>query len=147
LLRPVPGLQASGAQTVQVARHPVAVVHQGPEGLLGEERSPRQGYPGHALADIRQALGLGQGSDRGGDPNALRHAAQPPAPQVLLQRGLPDQDNLQEGLLGSSQGRQQGQLREGLQGEVLRLIDEECHRAPLLRLVPEALLQLGQHSS
>ena len=79
--------------------------------------------------------------------DALRHAAEPPAPQVLQQRRLPDQPNLEEGLLGGRQGHQQRQLPKGLQGQVLRLIDEERHRAPLVGLVPEPLLQLGQHGA
>jgi hypothetical protein len=79
--------------------------------------------------------------------DALRHAAEPSAPQVPQQRRLPDQPNREAGRLGSSQGRQQRQLRERLQRQVLRLIDEEGHWAPLLRLMPEALVQLGQHGA
>ena len=53
-------------------RHPVGVAHNGLEGLLGENRSPRQSYLGHALADICQALCLRQGQERGADADVLR---------------------------------------------------------------------------
>jgi hypothetical protein len=79
--------------------------------------------------------------------DALRHAAAPAAPQVPPQRRLPDQPNREAGRLGSRPGRQQRQLRERLQGQVVRRIDEEGHWAPLLRRLPEALVQLGQHGA
>jgi hypothetical protein len=79
--------------------------------------------------------------------DALCHTPEPPALQVLQQCRLTDQPNLEERLLGRGQGRQQRQLLEGLQGQILCLIDEECHWATLLGLFSEALLQLGQHDS
>jgi hypothetical protein len=122
----------------------MGVAHNGLEGTLGKERPSRQGHLGYALADIRQALCLGQGHDRGADADALCHAAEGPAPQVLPQLRLADQHNLQEGLPRGDQVRKQRQLLEGLDGQVLRLIDDERHRPALVGLVPEALLQLGQ---
>src|SRR6266568_3532620 len=41
LLRPEPGLQDVGAEEVHVVWHPMGVLHNGLEGLLGEDRSPR----------------------------------------------------------------------------------------------------------
>ena len=147
LVCPIPREQGVGAEEVHIVRHPMRVADNGLEGRWREDGPPRQGDPGHALADIREALGLGQGPDRGMAADALRHAAAPPAPQVLQQCWLTDQPNLEERLLGGGQGHQQRQLLEGLQGQILGLIDEEYHRATLVGLVPEVLLQLGQHGS
>jgi hypothetical protein len=115
-LRPEAGLQDIAAEEVHVVRHPVGVAHNGLEGPLGEERSPRQGHLGHALADIRQAFGLRHGADRGVDDAARRHTAASPALQVLQQLWLTDQDNREEGLLGGGQVREQRQLLDGLAG-------------------------------
>jgi hypothetical protein len=48
------------------------------------------------LADIRQALGLGEGLDRGLETEALRHLVEMPALQVLLKCRLADQHNLEK---------------------------------------------------
>ena len=122
----------------------MGVAHNGLEGLRGEERPPRQGHFGHALADIRQALRLGHGADGSVDDAALRHTAASPAPQLPQQRRLADQHQVEEGLRGGGQVREHQQLLEGLAGQVLRLIDDERHHPALVGLIPEALLQLGQ---
>jgi hypothetical protein len=118
----------------------VGVAHNGLEGLLGENRSPRQSYLGHALADICQALCLRQGQERGADADVLRHATESSASQVLQQRRLADQHNLEGRLPRGAQIRQQWQLLEGFAGQVLRLIDDERYIPPLMDLVPEELL-------
>jgi hypothetical protein len=121
----------------------MGVAHNSLEGLLGEDRFPRQGHLRHALADIGQALCLRQGQERGADADVLRHAAESSAPQVQ-QRRLADQHNLEGGLPGGDQMRQQRQLLEGLAGQVLRLIDDEHHLPALVDLVPEELPQMRQ---
>ena len=61
---------------------------------------------------------------------------------MLLERRLADQHNL-EGSSGRGQVRQLPQLLEGLEGQVLRLINDERHITAHMGLVPEALLHLG----
>jgi hypothetical protein len=85
LLRPEARLQDIGTEAVHLVRHPAGMAHHGLESTLGKDRPPRQGYPGHALADIRVALGLGQGPERGVEAAVWRHAAKGPA---LLQNWL-----------------------------------------------------------
>ena len=77
--------------------------------------------------------------------DALRHAAEPPAPQVL-QRRLPDQPNLEEGLLEDVRGTSNGNCRRVSRGGSC-LIDEGATGHPWWALVPEPLLQLGQHGA
>jgi len=143
LLRPEPGEQNLGAEEVHVVWHPVGVAHNGFEGPLSEDRSTRQSYLGHALADIRQALCLSQWHERSVADAVLRQAAEFASPQVVLQLRLADEHNLEGGLAGRCKVCKQRQLLKGLAGQVLRLIDDERHIPALVELVPEELLQLG----
>ena len=142
LLRPAPGLQDVGAQAVQDPRHTLGVADHGLEGSRREDRPPRQGHLGHVLADIRQALRRGEGLDRGVEPEALRYLVVLPALQVLLEGRLADQHQLQRERAGRGRVRQLPHLLEGFEGQVLRLVDNECHIPTQVRLVEEALLDL-----
>ena len=63
---------------------------------------------------------------------------------MLLQLRLADQHNLEGGSL-EGVGSQATATVQGSRGAVLRLIDDERHIPALVELVPEELLQLGQH--
>jgi hypothetical protein len=131
------------AQAVQVARHPMRVADKGLEGPRRKDRPPWQRPLGDVMADIRQAFGRGQGHEGGVEADALRHMVEVPALQVLLERRLADQHNLEGELPGGWQVGKLPHLLEGLQGQVLRLIDDERHIPARVELVPEALLHLG----
>jgi hypothetical protein len=105
LLRPAPRLQDVGTQAVQDPRDALSVVDQGLEGARRKDRSPRQGHLGHVLADIRQALGRGEGLNRGVEAEALRHLVEVPALQVPLECRLADQHHLEEGRSGRGRVR------------------------------------------
>jgi hypothetical protein len=68
------------------------------------------------MANIRQAFGLSQGHERGVNADVLRHTSELPALQVLLERRLADQHNLEGALPGGWQVRKLPQLPEGLEG-------------------------------
>jgi hypothetical protein len=68
------------------------------------------------------------------------HAWACPGPQVLPQRRLTDEHQLQGVLPGRRQGRQPQHLLEGLAEQMLRFIDDEGHIAALAALLSEALL-------
>jgi hypothetical protein len=95
------------------------------------------------LTDIRHAFGLGQGHEGSVDTAARRYRMEVFALQVLLERWLADQHNLEGALLGGWQVRQLPHLLQGLEGQVLRLINDERHIPAGAGLVPEALLDVG----
>ena len=138
-----PACKTSVHRRFRTRATPWAVADQGLKGFRRKERPSRQGHLRHVLADICQALGRGEGLERGVEPEALRHLVVMPLLQVVLECWLADQHNLEWERAGCKRVCQLPHLLEGLEGQVLRLINDESHIPAPMRLLHEARLYLG----
>jgi hypothetical protein len=113
------------------------------EGGAGEGHRAEQSGDAQAVLDVAEGVLLAERREVAADADTLFELAQLAAPELVLELGLADQDDLEELARGRLEGGEDADLLEGLDAHLLRLVEYHHHRLALLPRGEEMLVQRG----
>ena len=126
--------QQSRTQSIDLPRDPSGVPVNQRKAIVGEFRIPLPICPAQPVLDIRLGLGFAQRSQMVGRGHALAQLLQPRTAENGAELRLPKQKTLQRhGPVDYDVG-QHAQLFEGLEGQVLRLVDDQQYASAVALL-------------
>ena len=117
------------AQRVDQSRHAAGITRNFRESVLGEDLASVRPRHVEAVADVGAHLVVGQRAEVEAQAHALHQLDQLGRIELLVELGLPGQDDAHHLFLGGLDAGQQPDLLEHLEREVLRLVDDEQHLA------------------
>ena len=138
----VAGEQRAIAQQVHQARNPARAAVDLAQRARGEELAVAAGGDAQPVAHVLARLRRAERAQAPAHADALAQLAQLVRVELVVELGLPEQQDLDQLRGRGLEVREQPDLLERLGREVLRLVDDQQHAAALALLLEQELVEL-----